>query len=270
MVPNLTGMMPTTETVLLCIREAWATTSDQLVTMFGFLPEESHTGHYMIQDALLKLERASLISIAAKDENFRKWSFAVSNNLLEIQVALGVGLRSLAVNPRQERMVVTPIFGRTASNERRYDVFVVMPFAKKLAAAAVYKDHITNVLGKMSLTFARADDFFSAREVIRDVWSGICNSDIIIADCTTKNANVFYELGLAHAIGKPVILITETSSDIPFDIGYIRYITYQYTPPGMKEFEARLAATIETIRQDPMFELRRRLHVGMTVDAPQG
>jgi hypothetical protein len=39
-----------------------------------------------------------------------------------------------------------------------------------------------------------------------DVWNSIYSSSIIIADCTGRNPNVFYELGIAHTLGKPVIL----------------------------------------------------------------
>jgi hypothetical protein len=258
MAAKFDGMMPTPEAVLLCVREKWATTSDALVEAFGFSPEESHTGHFLLQDILLKLEQANLLSIDGKDGGFRNWSCSVTKNLLDIQVALGVSLKALAVNSRDDRMVVSPIFGSVRHSRRRYDLFVLMPFSDALAP--VYKDHIANVAGRMSLTYARADDFFSAGEVIHDVWSGICNSDIIIADCTSKNPNVFYELGIAHAIGKPVILITQQSSDIPFDIGHIRYIAYEFTPRGMKEFETKLEATIESIRQDPLVALRRQLY----------
>ena len=63
--------------------------------------------------------------------------------------------------------------------------------------------------------------------------------------------NVFYEIGLAHAIGVPVILITRSSDDVPFDLRQRRYIHYEFTPRGMKAFEEALKKTIETIRADP-------------------
>jgi len=68
----------------------------------------------------------------------------------------------------------------------------------------------------------------------------------VIADCTGRNPNVFYEIGLAHASGKPVILITQNSDDVPFDIRHLRYIQYDYTPRGMRVFEKRLVDTLKT------------------------
>jgi len=64
---------------------------------------------------------------------------------------------------------------------------------------------------------------------------------VIVADCTGKNPNVFYELGIAHTLGKPVIIITQSARRYPFDIKHIRYIQYEYTPGGLKSFEKKLA-----------------------------
>jgi hypothetical protein len=102
---DLNGIAPSAELVLLCVREGWATTSDTLVQVFGYLPEESHTGHAMLQDALLKLERANLLTIEGKQRTFRDWSFSVAKNLLDIQVALGVSLKSLAANSHAPDLV---------------------------------------------------------------------------------------------------------------------------------------------------------------------
>jgi len=258
--PDFSNITPSSEIVLLCVREGWATKWDDLVKVFGYEPEESHTGHSVLQDALIRLERATLIWIGNKHDPVREWTFGVAGNLLDVLVALGVSLRALAANPRDQRMMISPDFGRSARNERRYDVFVLMPFSHDLMP--IYRDHISKVLDAMSLTYARADEFFSARGVVQDIWNGIYNSGIVIADCTSKNPNVFYELGLAHAIGKPVILITQNKRDIPFDIEHIRYIAYEYTPPGMSNFEKTLRATIQAVRSERSVEMVRQLYSG--------
>lgn len=69
----------------------------------------------------------------------------------------------------------------------------------------------------------------------------------MIADLTGKNANVFYEVGVAHALGKEVILITQTMEDVPFDLKALRCIVYSFTPRGMKEMENKLRTTIREI-----------------------
>jgi len=77
-----------------------------------------------------------------------------------------------------------------------------------------------------------------------DIWEAICAARIIVADCTGRNPNVFYEAGLAHTVGKPVVLLTQNKDDIPFDLRHIRYIDYEFTPRGMAIFEERLLKTL--------------------------
>jgi hypothetical protein len=134
------------------------------------------------------------------------------------------------------------------SGNYQYDLFVIMPFKQELKP--IYADHIKKAAERLNLTIARGDDFFTNHSIMQDVWSAIYQAKIIIADCTDKNPNVFYEIGLAHAIGKPVILITQNENDVPFDLRHIRYILYAYTPPGMMKFENALSITISTIFED--------------------
>jgi len=123
-------------------------------------------------------------------------------------------------------------------NELKTDVFVIMPFDDKMKP--IFNDHIAKVCDNLKLSVTRADDLFAPTTIIDDIWSLIFNSKIIICDCTGKNPNVFYELGMAHTSGKEVIIITQNQKDIPFDIKHIRYIHYAYTPPGMSKFETAL------------------------------
>lgn len=110
----------------------------------------------------------------------------------------------------------------------------------------MYDDHIRPTAQKMNLTVARGDDFFTAKSVMSDIWNAMNASRLVIADCTGRNPNVFYEMGMAHTLGKPVILISQDKEDIPFDIQHIRYLIYDFTPRGMPEFEKNLTATIES------------------------
>jgi hypothetical protein len=146
-----------------------------------------------------------------------------------------------------------PIFG-TPNRKYTYDLFVLMPFSLNLKP--VYDDHIKKVAQTQNLSIARADDFFSQNSIMYEVWSAIAQASILIADCTGKNPNVFYEIGIAHTLGKPVVLITQNQDDVPFDLRHIRYIYYDYTPPGMIKFENTLAATILEIMKDISNETR--------------
>ena len=61
---------------------------------------------------------------------------------------------------------------------------------------------------------------------MEDIWELINKSRIIVADVTGKNANVFYELGISHTIGKDYIVLTQNELDVPFDLKHRRYFKY--------------------------------------------
>jgi hypothetical protein len=67
---------------------------------------------------------------------------------------------------------------------------------------------------------------------------------VLIADCTGRNPNVCYEIGVAHTLGRTVILITQSKDDVPFDLQSIRYILYENAPRGMPLFGQSLKQTL--------------------------
>ena len=93
----------------------------------------------------------------------------------------------------------------------------------------------------------RADDIRGTTLITRDIWEKINRARFLVADLSGQNPNVFYEVGLAHALGKDVLLLTQTMTDVPFDLKALRCIVYSYTPRGMKEMEAALKATISAL-----------------------
>ncbi len=93
-------------------------------------------------------------------------------------------------------------------------VFVISPFSNDFTALyEELKEHF-----KEQYSFCRADDLDTQQNIIKDIVMGIDSADIVIADLTGLNPNVFYELGLAHAMNKKVIIITQSIEDLPFDI----------------------------------------------------
>jgi hypothetical protein len=167
----------------------------------------------------------------------------VSPRWLDIQDALGISLRALAALQSPRAQIVEPnIFPEPSPGQDYFDVFVIMPFNAEMRP--IYDDHIVNICHRLSLSVGRADDFFRAHAVMGDVWGALQHAKIIVADCTGRNANVFYEMGVAHVLGKPVILTSQNKRDIPFDIGSIRYILYEYTPRGMKKFQEKFKAAL--------------------------
>ena len=137
------------------------------------------------------------------------------------------------------------LFGEPIAGEWP-QVFVLMPFTADLKP--IFEDHIKRVAKAAGLKAGRADDFFSSRSVVSEIWSAICAASVIVADCTGRNPNVFYEIGVAHTVGKDTILISQHLEDVPFDLRHLRVIIYEYTPRGMDVFEEKLRATLGGLR----------------------
>ena len=102
--------------------------------------------------------------------------------------------------------------------------FVIMPFGDDFDY--VYVDFIKRVLEEAGLDVDRADDIENQQTILRTVVDKIYNSDLVIADLTTSNPNVFYELGIAHTMKKPVIHITQSIGAVPFDLKSQRLLEY--------------------------------------------
>lgn len=101
-------------------------------------------------------------------------------------------------------------------------VFMIMPFQEQFLG--LY-DMLKNKLGD-KYEFSNAGDLDNQQSILQDIVMGIANADVIIADVTGLNPNVFYELGLCHALDKKVILITQDISELPFDIRSYRVDEY--------------------------------------------
>ena len=159
-------------------------------------------------------------------------------------VPLKISLRDLRKLTAGDSIIVKPYFDPPKAPKSPHDLFVVMPFRPQLKA--VYTNHITRVARDLKLTFARGDDFFTTlSSVMHDIWVAIAASRIIIADCTGRNPDVFYEIGIAHTIGIPVILITQNVKDVPFDIRHLRYIHYSLTLKGKKDLGEKTAGYLD-------------------------
>ena len=108
--------------------------------------------------------------------------------------------------------------------------FVVMPFDPVFDPE--YANVICPAIKDAGLSPARADQLVSKPGIMADIWKALRSSRLVIAEVSGKNANVFYEVGLAHALGKPVIVITRERDDVPFDLKALRYVYYEITSPS--------------------------------------
>ena len=93
----------------------------------------------------------------------------------------------------------------------------------------------------------RADNFWLHAHIMQDIIELICTSKVIICDLSGKNPNVFYETGIAHTLGKEVILITQHIDDVPFDLRALRFITYLNNEEGRARLAADILARLATV-----------------------
>lgn len=121
--------------------------------------------------------------------------------------------------------------------------FVLMPFDEKFTP--IYNNIIKKVVESFGLKCKRAGEIFGTKPIIEDVWEHIQRARILIADLTGRNPNVFYELGLSHAIKKEVILITQNLKDLPFDLKHYRCIVYEDSISGADRLKEGLANTLK-------------------------
>jgi len=108
--------------------------------------------------------------------------------------------------------------------------FVLMPFTDRFTL--YYEEIIKPAITHVGVQPLRGDSLFRPSPIMGDIWQMIQDADVVLAEMTGRNPNVFYELGLSHAIGKPVILLSETIDDVPFDLQSLRVIIYDKNDPS--------------------------------------
>lgn len=141
-----------------------------------------------------------------------------------------------------ELLGLRPIFERRAFNIKSDYCFYVGPFDER--ATSIYQSHIREAIERVGLTIHRSDEIFGTSPVMDDIWISLNEAGIVLAEISGRNPNVMYEIGMAHTIGKKVIIITQDSSDIPFDLQRHRYIVYSDTPAGLEELEKKIVLSI--------------------------
>jgi hypothetical protein len=121
--------------------------------------------------------------------------------------------------------------------------FILMPFGKKPDAAgamidfdAVYHELIAPAIEEAGLEPLRADEELTGGIIHKPMFERLILCEFAVADLTTANANVFYELGVRHAV-RPAstVLIFSEGSRLPFDVALLRALPYQLNAAGLPE-----------------------------------
>lgn len=141
---------------------------------------------------------------------------------------------------------VPSVFRLPVERPRESDLIaVMMPFDPRFAP--VY-DALSNAAAAVDMHCKRADDIWEEDHIIADVISLIWRSEVVISDFTGKNPNVFYETGIAHSIGRPVIQITQSRGDVPFDLRSIRSLNYLPNGEGLEQLTQQTASRLKDLK----------------------
>lgn len=146
------------------------------------------------------------------------------------------------VRPRRQRPTVFQISQH--ENIEPTLASAMMPF--DAGFNAVY-NAIQQAAESVGLRCRRADDIWENAAIIQDVVGLIDRSRIVICDCSGRNPNVFYEAGIAHTLGREVILITQSEHDIPFDLRHLRYVRYHKNGEGLAALGEALKDRMQTL-----------------------
>lgn len=147
-------------------------------------------------------------------------------------------------------MQVFPVFqSRQFESHEKPNVFLLMPFGE--AWSVRLWDQVRSISVATGFSCRRADELFG-HDILEDIWIGINEATVILADVTGRNPNVMYEVGIAHTLGKNVVLLTQNPRDIPTDFQRFRHIPYADDPEGyqglagvLSRFLSRFAANAQ-------------------------
>jgi hypothetical protein len=140
----------------------------------------------------------------------------------------------------------TPVSFEAITIEREPPAaFVVMQFD---GYDDVYRTVIQPIGNEIGVDIKRADEYLRPGSIIADIERSIAESDLVIAEITENNANVFYEVGYAYALDKPVLLLAKQGRKLPFDLLTERCYFYDPSPKGLasaaEQLRSRVAAAL--------------------------
>jgi hypothetical protein len=138
-------------------------------------------------------------------------------------------------------------FPKTDVTAVKPSAFVIMPFSDEFDS--LYRDVIVPIAERCGFEIIRIDDVPGPGIILNDIQQQIQRSNVVVAEISTPNPNVFYELGYAHALDKPAVLLVrkERGSEMPFDVRGYRAIFYDNTIAGKKVVERNLEQNFRAV-----------------------
>jgi hypothetical protein len=140
------------------------------------------------------------------------------------------------------------VFSDVEALETRPRLFVAMQFSEPFDT--VYKEVIERKGKDAGFDVFRIDDLTRPGIIFQDIQREIREARAVLAEISAANSNVFYELGYAHALNKPTILLARRGQQLPFDIRSYRVIFYDDTIGGKTELEDTLTKHLAAVSGD--------------------
>ncbi len=169
--------------------------------------------------------------------NPERWN-DVNHLILESISKLGKKIENKEMGSRKEnRFLESAGISETSKEIRERSVFVLTPFHPRYEKTF---DIIVSVCNKVGLKCSRGDEQFIRGGVLSHILKELISASIIVANIDGRNPNVFYELGIAHAFDKNVILISSSVDDVPFDLKSQRLIVWKKPGELSKELNVTL------------------------------
>ncbi|HDH08719.1 MAG TPA: hypothetical protein ENG96_04490 [Gammaproteobacteria bacterium] len=131
---------------------------------------------------------------------------------------------------------------------RRPVAFVVMQFSSPYNE--LYSEVVHPICNEFNIQCKHADETYGPGVIINDIIRQITESRLVIAEISPANANVYYEVGYAHAQNKPTILIAEKGTKLPFDVSPFRVLFYENSIDGKRRIEEGLRKHIEAVQME--------------------
>lgn len=145
--------------------------------------------------------------------------------------------------------------------------FVMMPFGQWYDR--YYQEIYVPAIKDAGFEPVRADELFSTGSVVEQIWEQIGKAKVLLAELTDKNANVFYELGLAHAARKPAVFTSGKLDDVPFDLRHLRVIVYEVREPQWAEkLKRHITDYLRNAAKDPARSIPHPFRAGAPIDDP--
>ncbi len=178
---------------------------------------------------------------------FRNGKVRLSKQLIRFIKAVEVQMANL---PKPDFVFGFPLSQAPRREGEPRPAFVAMPYGphwfKPVSEVIVKSASSANFQAEIS------KDLSTPGAITDQIWQGIRRAEVIVADISGHNPNVLYELGMAHALGKEVVLIEQGAEQTPFDIYTSRRILYDLS--DLPALESSLMAAFQAVSARYLFE----------------